>query len=267
MPSGRFLMEDFCYAGGLPALMREMGDLLHGDALTPTGATLDATLAGAQVFGQEVIRPLHDPLAPAGTGTAVLYGNLAPHGAVIKQSAASLHLLSHTGRALVFESPEEYHEAAADPDLPVDESTVIVLRNNGPVGYPGMPEVANVPVPAKLLKQGITDIVRISDGRMSGTAYGTVVVHIAPEAAVGGPLALVRTGDTILLDVPQRTLTLDVDDAELARRKAAWPGFTPPAAASGYAWLHHEHVLQADEGVDLDFLRGARGHAVPRESH
>jgi dihydroxy-acid dehydratase len=209
---------------------------------------------------------MDEPMQPPGTGTAVLRGNLCPSGAIIKQSAASEHLLKHRGTALVFDSPEDYYAVSDHDDFDVDPSNVIVVRYAGPKGYPGMPEVSNVALPAKLLRQGVTDMVRICDGRMSGTAYGTVVLHVAPEAAVGGPLALVQTGDTIVLDVPARRLELEVSDEELARRRAAW---TPPAspADSGYTWLYVEHVLQADEGVDFDFLRGRRGHGVPRESH
>jgi dihydroxy-acid dehydratase len=265
-PSGRYLMEDFCYAGGLPAVMRELGDLLHVKALTITGRTVGDNVADAACWNREVIRTLAEPFQPAGSGTAVLRGNLAPDGAVIKQSAASPHLLRHRGTALVFDSPEAYHAVASDPDLPVDEDTVLVVRNSGPRGYPGMPEVGNVPLPAALLRRGIRDMVRISDGRMSGTAYGTVVLHVAPEAAVGGPLALVRTGDVVSLDVPGRRLTLEVDEVELADRRTAW---TPPAPAATRGWtrLYTEHVLQADRGADLDFLVGASGAGVPRESH
>jgi dihydroxy-acid dehydratase len=213
-----------------------------------------------------VITPLGEPFQPAGSGTAVLRGNLAPGGAVIKQSAASAHLLRHRGRALVFDSPEEYHKVVADPDLDADEDTVLVIRYCGPRGYPGMPEVANVPLPAKLLKRGVRDIVRICDGRMSGTAYGTVILHVAPEAAAGGPLALVRTGDWISLDVPSRALTLEVADAELEARAAAWQ--PPPVPASrGWTWLYTQHVQGADTGADLDFLTGASGAPVGRDSH
>ncbi|GAA3724181.1 dihydroxy-acid dehydratase [Spinactinospora alkalitolerans] len=268
MPSGRFLMEDFCYAGGLPAVVAELGDLLHTEAPTVTGEPIGAAAraGAAECHDREVIRPFDDPLQPAGTGTAVLRGNLAPGGAVVKQSAASPHLLVHRGRARVFDSPEEYYAVADDPDLDVDADTVLVLRNCGPVGYPGMPEVSNVALPSRLLSQGVTDMVRICDGRMSGTAYGTVVLHTAPEAAVGGPLALVRDGDEITLDVPARRLTLEVDDAELDRRRAAW---TPPRPHSERGWtrLYCDHVLQADRGADLDFLVGSSGHEVPRESH
>jgi dihydroxy-acid dehydratase len=205
------------------------------------------------------------PLQPAGSGTAVLHGNLCPGGAVIKQSAATAELMSHRGRAVVFDSPEAYHEVAPDPDLDVQASDILVIRGAGPRGYPGMPEVSNVPLPAKLLRQGIEDMVRICDGRMSGTGYGTVVLHVTPESADGGPLALVRTGDMIRLDVPGRTVTLEVPDDELERRRAGWT--PPPMPASGYAWLYTQHVLQADQGADFGFLRGIRGHDVPRDSH
>jgi dihydroxy-acid dehydratase len=265
-PSGKYLMEDFCYAGGLPAVMRELGDLLHAGALTVTRKTVRENVEDAPCWNRDVIMPLDQPFQAAGTGTAVLRGNLAPDGAVIKQSAASPHLLKHRGRALVFDSPEAYHQVAADPDLEVDEDTVLIIRYCGPKGYPGMPETANVPLPAKLLKRGVRDIVRICDGRMSGTAYGTVVLHVAPEAAVGGPLALVRTGDWITLDVPARTLALDVPDDELAGRRAAWTA-PPRPATRGWTWLYTEHVQQADTGCDLDFLNGASGPQVGRESH
>jgi L-arabonate dehydrase len=265
-PSGKYLMEDFCYAGGVPAVMRELGDMLHSGALTVTGATVGENVSDAPCWNREVIMPLDQPFQAAGTGTAVLRGNLAPNGAVIKQSAASPHLLKHRGRALVFDSPEAYHQVAADPDLDVDEDTVLIIRYCGPKGYPGMPETANVPLPAKLLKRGVKDIVRICDGRMSGTAYGTVVLHVAPEAAAGGPLALVRTGDMITLDVPARTLSVDIPDDEMALRRAAW---TPPPrpATRGWTWLYTEHVQQADTGCDLDFLIGRSGSAVGRDSH
>jgi dihydroxy-acid dehydratase len=265
-PSGRFLMEDFCYAGGLPAVMREILPLLHDKAVTVNGTTVAENVADAPCWDREVIRAFGEPVQPAGSGTAVLRGNLAPDGAVLKQSAASAHLLRHTGRALVFDSPEAYHAVADDEDLPVDESTVLVIRNCGPRGYPGMPEVANVVLPTKLLRRGVADMVRVCDGRMSGTAYGTVVLHVSPEAAAGGPLALVRSGDEITLDVPARSLTLHVEDVELARRRREWT--QPPAHAErGWTRLYGEHVLQADRGADLDFLVGASGHGVPRESH
>ncbi|MEU4892962.1 IlvD/Edd family dehydratase [Streptomyces sp. NPDC044780] len=265
-PSGRFLMEDFCYAGGLPVVMRELGALLHTEAATVSGRTVAENVADAECWNREVIRTLDDPFQEAGTGTAVLRGNLAPNGAVIKQSAASRHLLRHRGRALVFDTPEDYLAVHADEDLPVDEDTVLVIRGSGPRGYPGMPEVSNVVLPTKLLRRGVEDMVRICDGRMSGTGFGTVVLHVSPESAVGGPLALVRDGDWITLDVPARALTLEVGEEELARRRAAWEP-PPPVAARGWSRLYTEHVLQADQGLDLDFLVGASGHEVPRESH
>ncbi|WNF00440.1 dihydroxy-acid dehydratase [Streptomyces luomodiensis] len=265
-PSGRFLMEDFCYAGGLPVVMRELGALLHTEAATVSGRTVAENVADAECWNREVIRTLDDPFQEAGTGTAVLRGNLAPNGAVIKQSAASRHLLRHRGRALVFDTPEDYLAVHADEDLPVDEDTVLVIRGSGPRGYPGMPEVSNVVLPTKLLRRGVEDMVRICDGRMSGTGFGTVVLHVSPESAVGGPLALVRDGDWITLDVPARALTLEVGEEELARRRAAWEP-PPPVAARGWSKLYTEHVLQADQGLDLDFLVGASGHEVPRESH
>jgi dihydroxy-acid dehydratase len=267
-PSGKYLMEDFCYAGGLPAVMRELAEagLLHRDAITVTGSGVGENVAAAQCWNRDVIRAFSEPFQPAGTGTAVLRGNLAPDGAVIKQSAASPQLLKHRGRALVFDSPSAYYQVAEDPELDVDENTVLVVRYCGPRGYPGMPEVSNVALPKKLLLRGVRDIVRICDGRMSGTAYGTVVLHVTPEAAAGGPLALVRTGDWITLDVPARTLTLEVAADELAQRRAGWQ---PPAphASRGWTRLYSEHVLQADSGADLDFLVGASGHEVPRDSH
>ncbi|TDE00515.1 IlvD/Edd family dehydratase [Jiangella asiatica] len=268
MPSGRFLMEDFCYAGGLPVVLRELADagLIDGDALTVTGRSIGANVASAECWNREVIRSLAEPLQAPGSGTAVLRGNLCPGGAVIKQSAASPSLLTHTGRAVVFDSPEDYHAVCDDPDLDIAAADVIVIRGAGPRGYPGMPEVANVPIPTKLLRAGVTDMVRICDGRMSGTGYGTVVLHVSPEAAVGGPLALVRTGDSVTLDVPARTLTVDLPDDELERRRAGWKP-PNPAHASGYGWLYTQHVLQADRGADFDFLVGSRGAAVPRESH
>ena len=266
MPSGRYLMEDFCYAGGIPAVVAELGDLLHGGHVGVTGRTLAQEAAGAQCWNRDVIRTTGSPLQPPGSGTAVLRGNLCPAGAVIKQSAASPHLLRHRGQALVFDSIEEYHQAVGRDDLEADESTVLVVRGAGPKGYPGMPEVGNFVLPTRLLRRGVTDMVRVSDARMSGTGFGTVVLHVAPEAAAGGPLALVRTGDWIELDVPARTLSLRVSDGELARRRAAW---VPPQNpyTRGYARLYVEHVLQADQGADLDFLVGASGAAVPRHNH
>jgi dihydroxy-acid dehydratase len=267
-PSGKYLMEDFCYAGGLPAVMRELveGGLLHAGARTVTGECAGDNVREAPCWNRDVIAPLAAPVQPAGTGTAVLRGNLAPGGAVIKQSAASPHLLRHRGRALVFDCPEDYYAVVASPDIDADEDTVLVIRYCGPKGYPGMPEVANVPVPARLLQRGVRDIVRICDGRMSGTAYGTVVLHVAPEAAAGGPLALVATGDWISLDVPARALTLEVPDDELARRREDWAP-PPPPATRGWTWLYAKHVQGADTGADLDFLTGASGADVGRDSH
>jgi L-arabonate dehydrase len=265
MPSGRFLMEDFCYAGGIPALMKRIEDMLHLDALTVGGRSMGENIAGAEVFNSEVIRTRDNPLTPQG-GIAVLRGNLAPSGAVLKPSASSEHLLRHRGRAVVFETIEHYKQRIDDPALDVDENCVLVLKNCGPKGYPGMPEVGNMALPQKLLKRGVRDMVRISDARMSGTAYGTVVLHVAPEAAVGGALALVQDGDVIALDVSARSLALEVSDAELAKRRAAWKA-PPPAMQGGYQSLYVERVLQADKGADLDFLVGSRGAEVPRESH
>jgi dihydroxy-acid dehydratase len=264
-PSGQYLMEDFYYAGGLPAVLRELGDHIHRDALTVMGKTVGENVEDAPCYNRDVIRPLSNPVIPD-SGIAVLRGNLAPDGAVIKPSAASPHLLKHTGRAVVFEDIDDFHARIDDEGLEVDETSVLVLKNCGPRGYPGMPEVGNMPLPPKLLRRGITDMVRISDGRMSGTAYGAVVLHVAPEAAVGGTLALVRTGDFVELDVPARRLELLVDDEELARRRAVWHPPAPPARR-GYVGLYIDHVLQANRGADLDFLVGSSGAAVPRESH
>jgi len=264
-PSGRFLMEDFHYAGGLPAVIRTLGEngLLNRDALTVNGRTIWENCGDAPRWNAEVIRPIERALTPRG-GIAVLRGNLAPDGAVLKPSAASPHLMKHRGRAIVFDGIEHYKERIND--LVADPSSVLVLRNSGPVGYPGMAEVGNMGLPPAVLKQGVTDMVRISDARMSGTAYGTVVLHVCPEAAVGGPLALVREGDMIELDVEARRLHLDVSDEELANRRAAWRP-PEPAQRSGYVQLYIRHVEQADKGADLDFLRGCRGHGIPRESH
>jgi L-arabonate dehydrase len=266
MPSGRFLMEDFYYAGGLPVVMRELGELLHGDPLTVTGRTIAENIADAQCWNPEVIRSVSAPVQDAGSGTVVLRGSLCPRGAVLKISAATPTLLQHRGQALVFDTVEDYTAVCEKPDLPVDLSTVLIVRNAGPRGYPGFPEVGNLPMPRVLLEAGIEDMVRISDARMSGTGYGTCVLHVTPEAAIGGPLALVQTGDWIELDVANRRLDLMVDEAELDRRAAAW---TPPPRSSDRGWvrLYVDHVLQADEGADLDFLTGRTGHAVPRHSH
>jgi len=253
-PSGKYLMEDFFYAGGLPAVLRELLPLLHREALTVNGKTLGENVAGAENWNRDVIRPLEMPLAPEG-GTVILTGNLCPDGAVLKQSAASSHLLTHRGRAVVFEDHADLHARIDDPSLPVDETSVLVLKRVGPKGAPGMPEWGAAPIPARLLKAGVKDMVRISDARMSGTSYGTVVLHVSPEAAVGGPLALVQDGDEIELDVVNRRLTLRVSEEQLARRRAAWTP-RPPHYERGYGRLFLDHVLQAHEGVDFDFLRG-----------
>jgi dihydroxy-acid dehydratase len=266
-PAGRYLMEDLHRAGGLLAVLREVRDLLDPDALTVTGQPLVAHLDGARIWDAEVIRTRTGPLRPD-AGIAVLRGNLAPDGAIIKPAAASPELLRHRGPAVVFDSIEDMRSRIDDPALEVDASSVLILRGCGPRGYPGMPEVANLPLPARLLRQGIRDMVRICDGRMSGTAYGTVVLHVAPEAAAGGPLGLVRTGDIISLDVEARRLDVEVTPAELAQRRAApamVDGFAAPAR--GWQRLYIDHVMQADRGADLDFLVGSSGHHVDRESH
>ncbi len=257
MPSGRYLMEDFYYAGGLPVVIREIGKHLHKDALTVNGRTLWQNSKDAVNYNPAVITPLARPFKPQG-GIAVLRGNLAPDGCVLKPSAATPELLRHKGRAVVFEDIDDLHARIDDPKLDVDPSSVLVLKNCGPKGYPGFPEVGNFALPAKLLKQGVTDMVRISDARMSGTAYGTVVLHTAPEAAAGGPLALVRNGDVIELDVAKRRLHLHVSAAELARRRAKWKP-PKPHADRGWVKLYCETVQQADKGVDLDFLVGKVG--------
>jgi dihydroxy-acid dehydratase len=264
-PSGRFLMEDFCYAGGLPAVIRELGSVLDRETLTVNGQTLWENNREAPNYNPAVIHPFSSPFKPR-AGIAVLSGNLCPRGAVIKPSAATPALLKHRGRAVVFENSDEMHAKVNDEGLDVDETCVLVLKNCGPKGYPGMAEVGNMPLPAKLLRRGITDMVRISDGRMSGTAYGTVVLHVAPEAAAGGPLALVANGDMIELDVESRRLHLDVGEAELARRGRTWQAPGPPQER-GYTRLYFDHVLQADTGADLDFLVGASGAAVPKDNH
>lgn len=266
MPSGRFLMEDFYYAGGLAAVMSALdaAGLLHRDAMTVSGQTIGALAKDAPNYNQEVIRPLDRPLTEEG-GMSILRGNLALQGAVIKPSAATPALMQHRGKAVVFENIEHYHARIDDPDLDIDASSVMVLKNCGPRGYPGMAEVGNMPLPAKLLKQGVSDMVRISDARMSGTAYGTVVLHVAPEAAAGGVLALVRDGDLIELDVAGRRLELLVPEAELAARRRDWAPPEPPSG--GYASLYVEHVLQADQGCDFDFLVGRRDAGIPRHSH
>jgi L-arabonate dehydrase len=263
-PSGKYLMEDFYYAGGLPAVMKELASVLDTRALTVNGRTLGENIADAPCWNRDVIRTVAEPFK-ASAGIAVLKGNLAPDGAVIKPSAASPHLLRHRGRAVVFESIEDFHARIDDENLDIDENSVMVLKGCGPKGYPGMAEVGNMPLPPKLLRRGITDILRISDARMSGTAYGSVVLHVSPEAAAGGPLALVENGDFIDVDVPARRLHLDVTDAELAKRRAAW---TPaPAPQRGWYKLYVDHVQQAHLGADLDVLVGKSGAHVSRDSH
>ncbi len=263
-PSGQYLMEDFYYAGGLPAVLREIRHVLNQDALTANGRTMGENIANAPVWNREVIKEFNEPFK-ANAGIAILRGNLAPRGAVIKPSAATPRLLKHRGKAVVFESIEDLKARIDQPELDIDENSIMVLKGCGPKGYPGMAEVGNMPLPPKILKKGITDMVRISDARMSGTAYGTVVLHVAPEAADGGPLAFVKTGDVIELDVPARRLHLDVSDAELARRKAAW--VPPELPRRGYYRLYVEHVQQADKGADLDFLVVGSGTTVTRDSH
>ncbi len=263
-PAGRHLMDDLFRAGGLLALLKEVSDLLDPSAPTVTGRPLTSYLDEAEIWDETVIRRRSSPLLED-AGIAVLRGNLAPRGAVIKPAAASPELLTHRGRAVVFDSVEDLRERLDSPDLDVDETSVLILRGCGPRGYPGMPEVGNLPLPAKLLAKGVRDMVRISDARMSGTAYGTVVLHTAPEAAVGGPLSLVRTGDPIVLDVPSRRLDIDIPQRELAAREPVTTGFAAPER--GWQRLYIDHVMQADQGADLDFLVGSSGHEAGRESH
>lgn len=263
-PSGKFLMEDFYYAGGLPAVIKEIRGVLHANTVSANGKSIVENSLNAPNYNEEVITPAATPFKKD-SGIAVVKGNLAPNGAVIKPSAATPALMTHTGRAVVFEDIDDYHARIDDPDLDVDETCVLVLKNCGPQGYPGMAEVGNMQLPPKVLQKGITDMVRISDARMSGTAYGTVVLHTSPEAAVGGPLALVQNGDMIELDVPNRKLHLHVSDDELAKRKEAW--VAPEKPSRGWYHLYVKHVQQAHLGADLDFLVGSSGAAVPRESH
>ncbi|HEX5652508.1 MAG TPA: IlvD/Edd family dehydratase [Chitinophagaceae bacterium] len=264
-PSGKFLMEDFYYAGGLPVIIHELKSLLHNDAITVNGKTIGVNNQEPVCYNREVIAPLDNPLQEQ-AGIAVLKGNLCPEGAIIKPSAATKTLLKHTGKALVFETMEDYHARIDDPALSIDENSVIVLKNVGPVGYPGMPEVGNLDLPEKLLRKGIRDMIRISDGRMSGTAAGTVVLHVSPESAIGGHLGLVRDGDMIELDVPGRKLQLLVSDAELSKRKADWTK-PMPMAERGYVKFYIDHVQQAHLGADLDLLRGGSGSTVSRDLH
>lgn len=266
MPSGKYLMEDFYYAGGLPVILNELKDKLHKNITTVTGKNHHENITTTcDCYNAEVIASYDQPFKEA-AGIVVVKGNLAENGAVLKPSAASPALLKHKGRAVVFETIEDYHKRVDDPALDIDENCVMVLKYVGPVGYPGMPEVGNMALPKKILQKGVTDMVRISDGRMSGTAYGTAVLHVSPESAIGGALALVQNGDMIELDVENRLLQLHVSDEELAKRKAAWTA-PPPAATRGYVSMYIKHVMGSDKGADLDFLRGSSGSAVTRDSH
>jgi L-arabonate dehydrase len=266
MPSGKYLMEDFYYAGGLPVILNELKDKLHNNVVTVTGKNHAENIKGnTDCYNEEVIAKYNTPIQTE-AGCVVVKGNLAINGAVIKPSAATPALMKHTGRAVVFESIEDYNKRIDDPNLDIDENCVMVLKYVGPVGYPGMPEVGNMALPKKILQKGIKDMVRISDGRMSGTAYGTAVLHVSPESAIGGNLALVQNGDMIELDVEKRLLQLHVSDEELAKRKAAWIA-PPPAATRGYVSMYIKHVMGSDKGADLDFLQGSSGSEVTRDSH
>lgn len=266
MPSGKYLMEEFFDAGGLPVVMKEIADMLHTEQITVSGKTVGENIATAECWNADVITPASKPFQKAGSGIVVLKGSLAPDGCVLKVSAATPELMVHTGEALVFEEIEDYLIASEDLNLPVTKDTVLVLKHAGPRGFPGFPEVGNMPIPRKLLEQGITDMVRISDARMSGTAYGTVLLHTSPEAAVGGPLALVKSGDMIELNVPNRSINLLVSEEEMAKRKAAWVA-PAPKHTRGWSKLYYETVQQAHLGADLDFLNGSSGSGIPRHSH
>jgi L-arabonate dehydrase len=265
MPSGKYLMEDYYYAGGLPVIIDQLRDMIHSDALTINGKTIGENCKGAPCYNRDVIAPPDKPFKEK-AGIAVLKGNLCENGAVIKPSATSGKLLKHRGRAVVFENIEDYHARIDDPDLDIDENCVMVLKSAGPVGYPGMPEVGNLDLPEKIIKKGITDMVRISDARMSGTAYGTVVLHVSPESAVGGNLAFVKNGDLIELNVEKRLLSLQVPEEELKKRKDAWKP-QKPEYERGYVSMFIKHVEQADKGCDFDFLRGGSGSEVQRDLH
>lgn len=266
MPSGQYLMEDFYYAGGVPAVMRELSSVLHLDEMTVSGKTIGEAIADAPCYDRNVIATWDSPVQPAGSSTVVLKGNLAPNGAVLKISAATPSLLKHRGPALVFDRNEDYMAVADDPDLDVTPDTVLIVRNSGPKGYPGFPEVGNMPLPKKLLEAGVTDMVRVSDARMSGTGFGTCILHVAPESAAGGPLGVVRTGDMIELDASARVIRIDITDEELAERMASYVPQVAPTSR-GWAQLYVEHVMGADRGADLDFLQGSSGSAPARHSH
>lgn len=264
-PSGKYFMEDFYYAGGLPALMKELDEHLHREIITVSGKPVKENYANAECFNREVIAHADAPFNPV-AGIAVVKGNVCENGAVVKPSAATSTLMEHTGRAVVFENIEDYKAKIDDPSLDVDENCVLILKNVGPKGYPGMPEVGNMSIPKKLLEKGITDMVRISDGRMSGTGFGTVVLHVSPEAAVGGTLAVIQNGDIVHLDVAAGTLNVDLSEQEIARRKAQLPVFGNHTNR-GYVWLYQNHVEQAHLGADMDFLKGTSGAGVLRDSH
>jgi dihydroxy-acid dehydratase len=265
MPSGKYLMEDFYYAGGLPVIIDQLKDIIHSEALTVNGKAIGENCAGSPCYNYDVISTLEKPFKEK-AGIAVLKGNLCVNGAVIKPSATSGDLLEHRGRAVVFENMEDYHARIDDPDLDIDENCIMVLKGVGPVGYPGMPEVGNMDLPQKLIKKGITDMVRISDGRMSGTAYGTVVLHVSPESTIGGNLALVENGDMIELDVKKRSLILDVPEEVLQKRRNQWSK-PEPQSVRGYVSMFIQHVEQAEKGCDFDFLKGGSGSVVLRDSH
>ncbi len=264
-PSGKYFMEDLYYAGGLPAVLKELDKFLHSDCLTVNGKTLKENYVSAECYNREVIASVYKPFNPL-SGVAILKGNLCENGCVIKPSAASPHLLKHSGKAIVFDDIEDYKTQIDSPDLAIDETNILVLKNVGPIGYPGMPEVGNMALPKKLLAKGVTDMVRISDGRMSGTGFGTVILHASPEAALGGNFAVVQTGDVISLDVPNRALKLEVSDEELKRRKQNWKPIHKKYDR-GYVMLYQQHVEQASVGADMDFLRGSSGSEVSRDSH
>jgi dihydroxy-acid dehydratase len=264
-PSGKYFMEDFYYAGGIPAVMKEIGKFLHGDCITVNGKTIKENYSEATCYNREIIATVEKPINPQ-SGVAILRGNLCENGAVIKPSAASPNLLKHRGKAVVFEDIDDYNKRVDDPNLDVDETSILVLKNVGPIGYPGMPEVGNMSPPKKLLAKGVHDMVRISDGRMSGTGFGTVILHASPEAALGGNFAMVQNGDYISLDVSKRSLILEVSDEELAKRKKAWKPIHKKYDR-GYVGLYQEQVEQAHLGADMKYLKGGSGSEVSRDSH